>query len=218
MYQQPLLTVAPSFLPDARRNAKYQPGLLLHSAALDQSGLECLYCSATFPFFCCKETLAKASYLDVYSNGVLIAKPRVFCCFGVCTQTSIGVFHHFDDPIVFGETAVKGEMCAPFPFLCVDCFSLCGEALVMRGSSCSGVSLFAHANQYSTPSWLGCCACMCPISVMYGLAPGEALKTAGVINQAVSVFRSGNWPKDQQLTGTVLVVPMAAPVVMHMDI
>eukprot|EP00744_Colponema_vietnamica_P001959 GILI01003161.1.p1 GENE.GILI01003161.1~~GILI01003161.1.p1 ORF type:complete len:247 (+),score=73.07 GILI01003161.1:69-743(+) len=198
-YQSTQPLVAGNMVIDGHRNAKYIPGQLIHTVNLDQQALECLFCTATCPCCCYKEVLARATYMDVYTNGVIIGKPRFCCCFGANSETSIGIFHHFDDFVVFNDNVVKGELCAPFPFCCVDRFGLCGEAIVMRGRCLTGTSFFGMANECNTPSLLPCVTCCCPISVMYGLVPGEADRVSQVINQAVTEFKNGNWAREPRV-------------------
>eukprot|EP00744_Colponema_vietnamica_P009688 GILI01013750.1.p1 GENE.GILI01013750.1~~GILI01013750.1.p1 ORF type:complete len:254 (-),score=21.75 GILI01013750.1:256-912(-) len=192
---------------DDRRNANYMPGKLLHTVKMDQEALKCMYWAAC----CCKEELAKATYMDIYSNGVAIGKP-----FGCNPQTSRVGFHHFDDPIVFHQNAIKGEACEPCPYCLVNCCNCCGEVLVMQGQCCSGTTFFATRNECSTYSWAPFAYCCCPISVMYGLAPGEAYRAAALINQGVSSFRSGNWAKEPSVAVSQTSGPMYVPSPMTM--
>lgn len=189
---------SPTMPIDARRNGKYLPGQLVHTVVMDQSALECLFTCATFPCCCYSETLARATYMDIYTNGVEIGKPRLCCCL-TSYDTSIAAFHHFDDFVVFHEQAVKGEWCSPFPFCCVNRCDMFGEAVVMRGKCGSGAAIFGMGNQCNTPTWCPLLACCFPISVMYGLAPGQANHAAELINTHMSQFKSGNWAREPRV-------------------
>lgn len=217
MYQnaQPLVTAvmgsAPTMPLDTRRNNKYLPGQLVHTVIMDQQALECCWCCATMPCCCYNEVLARATYMDIYTNGVEIGKPCFCCCCGSSSTTSIATFQHFDNFVVFNESVVKGELCSPFPYCCVNNCDMCGEVIVMRGRCCSGTSTFALGNQWTTCAWpIPCHAWFCPISVMYGLAPGEASRASELINQTMSQFKSGNWPKEPR----VQMALNPAPIVM----
>ena len=187
------------FKHDARRHSNYQPGELITSVQIDTDKMECFFCFRFWPFFCCKASHAQATYMDIYTNSVVAGVPYFFCC--ACTKplTSIAVTSHFDDPTVHGGMAQKGECFSPFPFCCVDCCGLCGEVLVFRGTFCTGVRYFAMGNQHTTGSICPCIACLCPISVMYGLAPGEAMRAATIINTQVANFRSSQWTPEMKV-------------------
>eukprot|EP00744_Colponema_vietnamica_P002076 GILI01003338.1.p1 GENE.GILI01003338.1~~GILI01003338.1.p1 ORF type:complete len:254 (-),score=51.60 GILI01003338.1:316-1077(-) len=217
MMQTVAIQRGPVMAVDLRRNDRYQPGKLLYSAVMDKEAMECFYCWRTCPFCCCKERLAKASYMDVYANGVEVGKPIFNCCgLGCCARdTSIGGFHHYDDALVFGNNAVKGECCSPCPFCFVDQCGCCGEVVVMQGAcGCQGSTFFAHHNEFNTCSWCPLIAPCCNISVVFGLAPGEAGRAVMIMNEAASAFKRGNWQKEDNISSTMnpaTLVMMAPP-------
>ena len=187
------------FKHDARRRNHYQPGELITSVQIDTDKMECFFCFRFWPFFCCKASHAQATYMDIYTNSVVSGMP-FFCCY-TCSKpmTSIAVTSHYDDPAVHGGMAQKGECFGPFPFCCIDCCGFCGEVLVFRGTCCTGARMFAMGNQGSTGSICPLIAWFCPISVMYGLAPGEASRAAAIINTQVANFRNSQWTPEMKI-------------------
>lgn len=197
--QSPMMEPQSVFAIDSRRRNFYQPGELVTSVRMDQNGLECLYCVRFFPFCCCKASNAHATYMDIYANNVVAGLPFYCCCSCNEPKTSMGAASHYDDPTVHHDTVVKGECCSPFPFCLVDCFGCCGEVLVFRGACCSGARPFAMGNQASTCTYCPIISCCFPISVMYGLAPGEAMRAAAVINTQVANFRNSQWAHEPKV-------------------
>jgi hypothetical protein len=150
-----------------------QPGYLVYTAKMDESGLACFWRSRCA--FCGAEELSKRTFIDVYSNGVLISTPQAcMCC--VCDNARFTYF----DKWSLGE-ATKVGCCQPCPWWCPHCFDLCGETMGFK-KSCGCPSNILHY-AYS-------CCCCCTVDVLVGLDRGQGDVLSGQINAAKARFHA----------------------------
>jgi len=167
-----------------RRVPMTNAGQLVYQARIDQQKLECLYCMLQCAI-CNKEAVARRSFIDVYTNGVMTNTPTVTGC---CMQMDRTNFMFFDDPRM--GSSGKAGCCTPAPHPCPHCCECCGE--VFYFNRCFGCCLpdcmpIGMGNS-SMCLFLGCCSCGIT-DLFCGLAPGEAEKLNSVIVNA----RAGNY-------------------------
>lgn len=168
------------FHADVRRHPSLNPGSLLYSAQIDDESIHCFYCSH-FQCLANRELAAARTFLDVYSNAVVMNTPRKICFgFFQCDNTSIS----FYDQAMFRFNPVKGGCCTPSPYLCTHCCNCCGETLVFRGGNCG----FPRFNGHCSPAIF---FCFCPLDIFIGLRKGESEKVIGVVHSALQTFRDG---------------------------
>ncbi len=185
---------------DERRANYVQPGALVYSAKMDQEKLKCLACcplggqvpnSSQLTRICCCvppaitamcacDDYASRTFLDVFDNRVEVgvADP-CFCCNTSHVQSADY------RSVWFQGLPVQGKCCQPAPCPCVHCFGCCGEVLVLRSQSCHCdcccCCSLGKVPGHATTCNRFCCWLICPCSLIFGLAPGEADKVAMLI-------------------------------------
>lgn len=171
---QPMVPTTYAYVLDPLRAPTCQPGRLVYCSKIDHEKLACFYKCCCF---CSTEQVVKRTFVDVYTNGVLMNTPAGCCC---CCWADRATMWYYDNPRVFGQPIVGG-CCDPFPYFCPHCFGCCGDTLIFkRGCGC--------------PNYLGhcqgvVCGCCCPIDIIFGLREGEALMLKRCIDETAMQFR-----------------------------
>lgn len=188
---------------DPRRNQFCQPGQLIYSAKMDPSGIACFH-RCVRGQCCCLENIVSRTFVDVYSNGVLLSTPFRMC-YCDCDHATMAYY----DRRMFTDAVVEAGCCRPCPYFCPHVCGLFGDALAFPGGCCG----YPDSNAGHCFVSMGC---FFPVFLMYGLAPGEGLATAMIINNEIAKFRSGPY-KEPVTNAPQTVQIMAAPTVVMMQ-
>jgi len=167
-----------SFAPDPRRHKACYPGKLVYSAKVDDEKIVCFYrwlCQCLPPAAATTRT-----FVDIYTNAVVINAPSVACC--CCAQDNSRIL--FFDQSPYAKPAQKTGCCDPLPYCCAQGVAgQCGEVVALPGPTVGCPSIgFGHLF-----GMVFCC--LLPVNFICGLKEGEAQKTADAINKEVAKYR-----------------------------
>jgi len=171
---------------DPGRTKACLPGYLVHSAQMNEDKLICYMRACCF---CCSaEDVARRTFVDVYSNGVLVNVPKACCC---CIWSDDAKFIYFDQ-FRLGEPIDVG-CCSPCPYPCPHACGCCGETLGFKKCcgcptgvghwSCTGGLLLA-------PFLCVFALCICPLDVIAGFEDGQAAILVDQIKRARARFEA----------------------------
>ena len=179
-------------LIDEGRDPAVRPGYLVYSAKINESALACFLrcrcgCGAA-------GTISKRTFIDVYSNGVLVNMPSSALC---CCWSDNARFVYFDK---WGlGTPQEVGVCNPAPYCCPHCCNLCGDTIGFKRAVGCPLNI-GH--------WAYVCGCCCPLDVFVGLEKGEGLILAGKINEAKEKFiANGNKSPPYPRSGLMMGEP-----------
>jgi hypothetical protein len=164
---------------DPGRNNKCWPQQPIAAARFDREKIKCFYRCMCFCFNL--EDLASRTYLDVYSNGILVNVPTACCC--CCVKDSARFI--FYDGKLFGREPSAAGCCNPFPYPCPNCFNVCGNVLAFRPGSCVGCP---DGGMHGGAAICLACIPVCPYDALCGLVEGEATRLSAIIMQQKTAF------------------------------
>ena len=168
-----------SLIRDDRRHPVCRHGQIVYSARIDNKKI--LMCQrVALCAWCASKDVAERTFLDVFSNAVVVNAAFSYCCCMYCDNVRTV---YFDRP-PFRDAVTPASCCNPFPHPCLHCCGICGDALVFRG----GIHGCPELGVGHCCGYVG--MCFFPFNIFYGLASGEAEKTAIIINRQVTQFRT----------------------------
>jgi hypothetical protein len=175
MTYQPLMNVQEGGRGlDPGRTKACLPGYLVHSAQMNEESLICYMRACCFCISA--EDVARRTFVDVYSNGILVNVPKACCC---CIWSDDAKFV-FYDRFKVGDATTVG-CCSPCPHCCPHACGCCGETLGFK--KCIGCpSGIGH--------WASSFGCCCVIDVIAGLEQGQAPILADQIQKARARFEA----------------------------
>ena len=182
---------------DPGRDKACLPGYLVHSAQMNEENLICYMRACCFCVSA--EEVARRTFVDVYSNGVLLNVPKACCC---CIWSDDAKFVYYDH-FRLGEATDVG-VCNPCPYCCPHACGCCGETLGFK-KSCGCPTGAGH--------W-ACvmCLCVCPVDVLAGLETGQGAILADQIKRARARFEAaGNQNPPMAMAPPQMMMQQAPP-------